>query len=351
LQIIAKNNKEYNISKKRWIYFKMMRSFVIKNREVIDNPSHKQIKKYLRDKKAVIWIDLQKPTDAEYNFLEKTFDFHHLSIEDCKKAIELPKIDTFEKYLFIVLYSVPVDSEDLELSKREIDFFLGKNFLVSLHSFNSPSVENQMDSLRNIKNGFPSTADFLMYQIIDYFVDLHFPLLNKWEDDIEKLEEDIIQHKHQRNPLKQIMNIKKQVFNLRKNITLQIDVINRFTKKGCPFICPKTSLYFKDVYDHLARVSSELDTQRDMLKNAFDTHTATISKQMTETSNRMNQVMQKLTIIATIFMPLTFITGVYGMNFRYMPELYWRYGYFIILGIMILVGLMMYWFFRKRQWM
>jgi len=328
-----------------------MRIFIIKGHRLLRNASQGQVKKYLKNKKAVIWVDIQRPGEADYKFLENTFNFHHLSIEDCRKSVELPKVDIFENYLFLVLYSVPPKSKKPEFSKREIDFFLGKNFLVTVHNFRAPCIEHQVDKLENTKSRIAITADFLMYEIIDYFVDMHFPLLDKWEDYIEELEEDVIKHKHHRNVLKQIMSIKKELLNYRKSIAPQIEVINKFTKKDFPFIRQKTSIYFKDVYDHLMRIYSELETQRDLLKNVFDAHTTIISKQMTETSNKMNEVMQKLTIIATIFMPLTFITGVYGMNFKYMPELYWRYGYFVILGLMLGVGIMMYLFFKRRKWM
>lgn len=329
----------------------MIRSFVCKGRRILWDVPIKQIKKYLKDKNNTIWLDLEKPTDADYKFLEQTFKFHPLSIEDCKDSIELPKIDIFEKYVFIVLHSASSDFKKLKFNKRELDFFLGKNFLVTVHNQKSPSVERLLGKLEADKNASSTRPDFLMYEIIDHAVDLYFPVLDKWEDDIETLEEEIIQGKHPQNTLKQIMSIKKEVLKFRKSISPQIAVITKFTKKDFPFIQYKTSLYFKDVYDHLMRIYSELETQRDLLKNAFDAHTTVISKQMTETSARMNQVMQKLTIIATIFMPLTFITGVYGMNFRNMPELYWKAGYYIILAIMILVGIIMYWFFRKRKWM
>lgn len=328
----------------------MIRSFILKGRTIIQNPPLKQIKKHLRSKKATVWVDLEKPDEKEYAFLNRTFDFHPLSIEDCKKSIELPKVDTFEKYLFIVLNSAPKKKEKPEFTKREIDFFLGKNFLITSHIHKDPSVERLVEKLKIKENGAAVSPDFLMYQLMDSLVDLYFPFLDAWEDHIEMLEEEIIEHKHKRDTLKRIMSIKRELLNLRKSIAPQIEVINKFTKKDFPFIHPKTSLYFKDVHDHLMRIYSELENQRDLLKNAFDAHATIISTQMTETSNKMNQVMQKLTIIATIFMPLTFITGVYGMNFRNMPELYWKYGYFIILGIMFLVGIMMYAFFKRRRW-
>ena len=328
----------------------MIRSFVFKGRRLLKNVSKKQLMKSLKDKKATVWVDVQKATEDDYKFLHQAFGFHPLSIDDCRKAIELPKVDIYENYLFIVLHTPPSEFEKIEFTNREVDFFLGDNFLVSIHKYKSAGVERLIEKFSADKKGAPERPDFIMYHILDSEVDIYFPMLDKWEDSIEKLEEEIIEHKHPRNTLKQIMGIKKELLKLRRSISPQIDVVNHFTKKDFPFIQPKTSLYFKDVHDHLMRIYSELETQRDLLKNAFDAHNSVISKQMTESSTKMNQVMQKLTIIATIFMPLTFITGVYGMNFRNMPELYWRYGYFIILGIMIVVGIIMYAFFRRKKW-
>ncbi len=314
----------------------MIRSFVCKDHRILRDVPLKQIKKHLKNKKTTVWIDLEKPTDSEYKFLEQIFDFHALSIEDCKKSLELPKVDIFEDYIFVVLHSVSPKLEKGHPKRGEVDFFLGKNYLISVHTFKSPSVEHLVEKLENNKKGTTKTADFFMYEIIDYAIDLYFPLLDNWEDYIEDLESSIISHKPSKNSLKKIMRIKGEVLHLRKSIAPQRDVINKLTRRDFPFIHPLTSIYFRDVYDHIMRVYTELETQRDLINNAFEAYMSVLSNQMNVISNKMNQVMHKLTIIATVFMPLTFIAGIYGMNFRYMPELYWPYGYYIILGIMFI---------------
>ncbi len=338
----------------------MRKVFVCSKNKIIRNPSNKQIASHLKKSKNTVWVDLYKPEKKDYEFLQDAFGFHPLSLEDCEKSNELPKIDVYEDYLFIILHSATSDKKDLGFGMREIDFFLGKNFLVTIHKHKSTSVEHLAKKLagktntrKNGKNGkhASATPDFMMYQLIDYFVDLYFPLLDEWGGRIEVLEEAVIKNKSSQKLLREMMRIKREVTHLRKSLAAQRDVISRLTKTDLPFISTKTHVYFSDVYDHILRLYTEIETQRDLVNTTFEAHMSVLSNQMAETSNKMNQVMQKLTVIATIFMPLTFIAGVYGMNFRYMPELYWKYGYYIILGIMLVIAVLMYLFFRKRKWM
>jgi magnesium transporter len=328
----------------------MIRNFVFKNNSIIKNVSLENLQKYLQDKKAVIWVDLQKPTDEEYQVLEKTFKFDKLSMEDCRKFIELPKVDFFGRYLFIVMHSISHNFDEKHPHKREIDFFLGSNFLVSVHSHESESVAHLFHKIQDNPKGTLKRADFFMYEIIDHFVDSYFPALNYWDDKIEELEADIVAHRNIDNTLKEIMHIKREILYLKNSIAPQRDVINRLSRRDFPFVCPQTSIYFRDVYDHVMRIYAELETQRDILNGDFEAYTSVLSNRLAIISNKMNAIMKRLTVIATIFMPLTFIVGVYGMNFHYMPELQWRYGYLVFWGIAIIIGVSMYWFFRKKHW-
>ncbi len=326
-----------------------MKITIIKKNKLIEDIPQNKIKEYLKQKDTLVWIDLFRPVQKEYDFIQKTFDLHPLSIEDCSKPINLPKYDLFDKYLFVVFHGPALEHKKVDFKKKEIDFFLGKQFLITVHSYKIDVVSDVFDSLKIAKTNSVNSG-FLLYQIIDYIVDQYFPMLDDWQDYIEDLETNIINNNHNKHPLEKIMIIKREILHVRKSITPEIELINSFTKKNYSFFDSKTILYFKDVHDHLMRIYSELETQRDLLKNVFDIHNSMISKQMTETSNKMNQVMQKMTIIATIFMPLTFITGIYGMNFHNMPELYWKYGYFIILGVMLMIGFLMYATFKKKEW-
>jgi magnesium transporter len=309
-----------------------------------------QIKKILRNKKITVWVDLQKATGKEFKQIEETFNFHPLSMEDARKSIELPKVDNFDDYIFVVLHSISREFKEGYPVKREIDFFLGKNFLVTVHNHSATSMEHLVEILGKNNNRGIKAPDLLMYEIVDFFVDSYFPLLDYWDDRIEALETSIVAQKQLHNVLKDILYIKREILYLKKSIAPERDVINKLSRRDFPFIHPLTSIYFRDVYDHIMRIYAELEMQRDLLSGAFEAYTSVLSNRLNVISNRLNTIMQKLTVIATIFMPLTFIAGVYGMNFHYFPEITWRYGYYLFWAVCIIIGIFMYWFFKKKRW-
>lgn len=328
----------------------MIRTYLFKNNKVVKNIPLKHLKKYLKDRKATIWVDVQRGTEAEYLEIQETFNFDVLSMEDVKKSIELPKIDPYEKYLFIVLHSIVHVHTEKYPQKREIDFFLGRNFLVSCHIHESPSIEHLMQKVEKAKNNGDKKADFLMYEVIDYFVDMYFPLLEYWDDKIEQLEADIIGQRRLNTTLRDIMYIKRELLYLKKSIAPQRDVISKLSRRDFPFVHPTTAVYFRDVYDHIMRVYAELELQRDILSGNFEAYTTVLSNRLSVISNKMNEIMKRLTIIATIFMPLTFFAGVYGMNFHYFPEITWKYGYLLFWIVVLIVGVTMYIFFKRKKW-
>jgi len=329
----------------------MIRAYVIKNGKVLKDVPVLELKKYLRDKKNVVWVDMETPTDEEYKLvLEDTFSFHPLSIEDCKTPLDLPKVDVFEEYLFFVFHSLAKESEKGYFKKREIDFFLGINFLVSVHVHNSRSADNlakKMDTSKIVKK----TADFLMYEFIDYLVDLYFPLLDTWDDYIENIESKIIVSTPPKNIVNRMVSIKREILSARKSIIPQRDVISKMVRIDIPFVRPKTKVYFKDVYDHIMLVYTELEIQRDILNSAFEAYVSLVSNQTNVISMKMNEIMQKLTVIATIFMPLTFVASVYGMNFKYIPLAEWRYGFEATIVVCVILGVILYFYFKKKKWM
>lgn len=329
----------------------MIHSAVCSQYKVMKDLPLSQVKKYLKDKDAVVWIDLEKPVESEYVFLEETFKFHKLVMEDCRKFIELPKVDFFEDYIFVVLHSISHDLKAKHPEKREIYFFLGKNFLVTVHRHSSSSVSHLFDKLEKNPEGINKKADFFMYEIVDYFVDSYFPLLNFWDEKIEELEDNIIAHKNLDSSLKEIMRIKRELLYLKKSIMPQRDVIGHLSRRDFPFIHPRTSVYFRDVSDHIMQVYSELEMQHQILGGDFEAYNSVLSNRLAIISNRMNEVMKRLTVIATIFMPITFIASIYGTNFKFMPELNWPYAYFAFWILILVVGVSMYWFFRKKHWM
>lgn len=328
----------------------MIRTYLCKEHKMIKNLPLSKLKAYIKDKKAVMWVDLQKATDEEYKELEDAFRFHPLSMEDARKSIELPKVEIFDEYIFVVLYNFYLEKEKNYPIKKEVDFFLGKNFLVTVHEHESSSVEQLAIRLEKTKNGKNYSADFLMYKIIDHMVDQYFPIVDSWEDHIEELESNIISHKFSKNALQEITRTKKDVLFFKRNLSPQREVINKLSTRDFNFIRESTILYFRDVYDHIIRVYTELEIQRDLINNAFEAYMSVLTIQMTKSSNKMNEIMKKLTVISTIFLPLTFLAGVYGMNFHYFPEITWRYGYLLFWIAAVALGVFMFWFFKKKKW-
>lgn len=311
-------------------------SIILEN--VADLPNYKG------RKEATIWVDVQKPIDKDMQFLEKEFSFHPLAIEDCLTTIQRPKIDKYDNYLFTVLHAATLSSHKDKATSLELDSFIGENYVVTVHLKSIPSVSATWE--RCIKNtGIMSRgAAYLFYFLADALVDNYFPILEKLDKEIQKTEDSVFKNADS-FALSKIFDLKENVLILRRILGPQRETMNFLSRGGYqPIIPAKLSIYFRDVADLLARINDNLDTYRDMLTSAMDGY-------MSATSNKLNEIMKVLTIIATIMMPLTLITGIYGMNFRVMPEIGWRYGYFVILGFMLVLGLGMLLFFKKKKWL
>ena len=303
-----------------------------------------ELSSHIGKKDRLLWVDIQKPTQKDIQFLEKNFSFHPLAIEDCMTSIQRPKIDSYNGYLFIVLHAAILAAHKDKASSLEVDSFIGENYVVTVHLKPIPSVTATWQ--RCLKNtGIMSRgAAYLFYFLGDALVDNYFPIIEKMDKEIQKMEDTVF-----KNPdsvmLAKIFDLKENVLILRRIIGSQRETMN-FIARGDyqPIIPANLSVYFRDVADLLARISDNLDTYRDMLSSAMDGYTSA-------TSNKLNEIMKVLTIIATIMMPLTLITGIYGMNFQFMPEVDWRYGYFIVIAIMLGIAGGMLIFFKKKKWL
>jgi len=318
-------------------------------RELIKLKGISNIAKFIEKKNHKVWVDLENPSDKDYEKLKEMFGFHPLTIEDCKLEITLPKIDEYDDYLFLVFHRIVHSREKGEIAVREMDFFLGKNYLVSVHKEKSSSINNMEKKIEARPRFMERGSDFLMHGIIDMFIDKYLPIIEEWSDEIEDVEDMIIARKITKT-MQKIINMKRNIVDFKKSITPQRDIIAKLSRREFRFISEKAAKYYMDVYDNLMWAYTNLESNRDLLTSAFEAYLSVISNKANESSNRMNKIMQRLTIIATIFMPLTFITGVYGMNFKFMPELAWRFGYFFSLGVMILIAVVMLTYFRKKYW-
>jgi magnesium transporter len=293
-------------------------------------------------KQNIIWVDVTDPTSQDFEELAKEFGFHPLSIEDCHKEHQRPKVEEYQGYYFIVLYEAElVDGRHLEL--RELNIFLGKNYLVTVHSQPIRAIQTAERLWRGWSDLAERGTGLLAYLLIDPIVDDYMLLLDTLSDRIDDLEEQIFDE-FQQEAIKDIFRIKKQLIFLRRAVTPLRDVFNTLLRREQPVFSRETHIYFQDVFDHLIRVADTIDTLRDMLGSTMDAY-------LSVSGNRMNMIMKRLTSISAILMSVTLVAGIYGMNFDHMPELGWKYGYVGTLAFMLLLALSLYFYFRSIKWL
>lgn len=291
----------------------------------------------------VIWADVTDPTSQDFLDLAEEFGFHPLSIEDCQHQHQRPKIEEYHGYYFIVLYEAELVGAEDHLELRELSIFLGANFLVTVHTRPIRAIKTAERLWREWTDRAEQGSGLLAYLLIDAIVDDYFPLLDILNERLDELEDKIF-GEFQSNSVEDIFRTKKQLLALRRSIAPLRDVFNLLLRREQPIFSRETILYFQDVYDHILRVSDSIDSLREMTGSTMDAY-------LSVSGNRMNRVMKRLTSVSTILMSVTLIAGVYGMNFTFMPELQWRYGYIFALLSMVGVGVGLYIYLRKVGWL
>ncbi len=290
----------------------------------------------------IVWVDVINPTPKDFDDLAREFGFHPLAIEDCQHGHQRPKVDEYQGYYFIVMYEAEIDS-DWKLEMRELNIFIGKNYLVTVH--NQPI--RAITTAERLWRGWADLAErgtgLLAYLLMDSIVDDYLPLLDTISDRLDDLEDQIFED-FQTDALQEIFRTKKQLLFLRRGVVPLRDVFNTMMRREQPIFSRETMIYFQDVYDHLIRVADMIDTLREIVGATMDAY-------LSVSGNRMNFVMKRLTAISAMLMSVTLIAGIYGMNFDFMPELGWRYGYVGALVAMLLTGLGLYFYFRKIKWL
>lgn len=292
---------------------------------------------------AVQWISvdgLQNTTLLEE--LGNIYDLHPLVLEDILNTDQRPKMEDYGDYLYIVLRNFNNQSNG-DFISEQISIILGKDFVISFREKESSLFDSIRERLRSSKGRIRKAgADYLAHAIIDTIVDNYFIVLENLEEKIEFLEDELVK-KATPVTINTIHVLKRELILLRKSLWPLREAISSLERSDSLLISQSTSLYFKDIFDHVIAIIDSVETFRDMLSGMLDIY-------LSSASNRMNEIMKVLTIIATIFMPLTFLAGVYGMNFEFMPELKWRWGYFGLLAIMLIVALSMIYYFKKKKW-
>lgn len=299
----------------------MIRSFAITNDHQliedmpIENLLHENIKWF--------WIDFEAPATEETDLLKTHFGFHPLAIEDCLHLLQRPKLDYYDGYDFFVIHTLNKQS----LLPEEVDIFVGKNFIVTFHLAPSPEITIVRQKLLARNFDYEKGALHLFYHLMDKIVDEYFPAVYKIEDELNEIElEDAKQ-----DLMNKVFELRSQLLKLRRTIFPMRELLYRVLNSERVIIPKEERAYFMDIYDHLLKLSEMIESNREMTNDIRDSY-------ISLNSDRMNNIMKTLTVMSSIFIPLTFIASIYGMNFEYMPELAWKWGYFGVLGVMSLVG-------------
>jgi magnesium transporter len=299
----------------------------------------------LGEPQGLLWVSLEEPTEAEVqSILHDVFHFHPLSIEDTLSTdYQAPKVDSFTEYIFLVMHALQPGFPAQALETMELDLFLGHNYLVtSFTSPRMPAVRYVWDRLDRDERLLAHGPDVLCHAVLDKLVDDYLPLLDDIDLEIDALEDEVLTGPLE-NTLQRILDMKHGMLTLRRIVMPQREVINRLSRDELPQISPNNRIYYRDIYDHLVRIYDLSETVRDVVTGTLDTY-------LSVTSNRLNEVVKTLTVVSTIFLPLSFVASVYGMNFVNMPELHWRYGYFALWGVFVLITVGMLAIFRRRRW-
>ena len=308
------------------------------------NLSIEEIKQALSDKRSMLWVDITQPEDTDIDLMTNVFDLHPLTIEDCIMPNARPKVEKFDNYLFLNTFALEAHlDEEEEIKTVELDFCLGKNFLLTVHADKMNSVTAIQGKVEKESPLMDKGADFLLCTVIDTMVDNYFPIINMFDDRVDDISDELFQNPNQET-LNKIYNLKNEIMLLRRTVGPQTDTVNMILRGSFSFIDESNITYFRNVYDNLVRLGDTVGNSRDIITSALETYNSVVS-------NRLNETMKTLTVIATIVMPLTLIASVYGMNFKYMPELNSKFGYPIVMGLMVALSAGMLYYFKRKKWL
>lgn len=288
---------------------------------------------------GVLWLDISETVWEDGEFLRRVFGFHHLAVEDCvSKDMHSPKLDDFGDYLFMIVHGINYAGESDVVQTTEMALFLGPHFVVTNHNLPLWSVEVIHQQVRDDGRPMRRGAVFLAHALIDVLVDNILPTIDRMGEVTEEIEEEVVR-RPQQTTLEAILKLKRSTLRLHRVMAPQREMLNRLSRGDFAMIGQDARIFFRDIYDHIIRVEDLNQSVREMADSALATYLSSVA-------NRQNEVMKVLSVVATIFLPLMLLAGIYGMNFDNMPELHWSWGYFAVLGLMgvILSGIVMwYW--------
>jgi magnesium transporter len=293
-----------------------------------------------------LWVDIDSTDMHQHALLEKVFQFHPLAVEDTLSPRTRVKLEEYDRYVFVVMAGITFDRatpDPFDLETFNLYYFLGKNFLVTVHAVTAPGCETVRERLRRSADLLARGAEATMHAIIDQAVDTYFPLVEQMNALVDGLEERLFAD-FDEGLIHEIFRAKRAAFAFRRHIGPLREVLNILTNRPSTYIRPETQLYYRDVYDHTIRIMESVDATRDLLAGVLETY-------LSQTSNRMNRVMKQLSIVATIALPLIVLGGIFGMNFSRMPLVHNPLGFWAALGSMVAVSAGIMWWLHRRRWL
>lgn len=300
----------------------------------------------LRDQPTVTWVNMEGVHEVELlKEVGESYSLHPLVMEDILNTDQRPKLEDYGDYLYVVFKMLTAPDQGQEIISEQISLVIGRHFVLSFQEGAKGDLFDPIrERLRSNKGRLRKAgADYLAYSLADAVVDNYFIILEKLGEQIELLEEELVTSPTQQT-LTELHRLKMEMLLLRKSVWPLREVVSGLSRVESELITGPTKVYLKDLYDHTIQVIDTIEIYREMLSGMLDIYLSSLS-------NRLNEVMKVLTMIATIFIPLTFVAGIYGMNFEFMPEIHWRFGYLMFWAIILAVGGIMLYFFRKKKWL
>lgn len=298
-----------------------------------------------KDSSSISWLNIDGLHETD--IIKKIgghYDIHPLILEDILHVGQRPKIEVFDDYIFLSIKMLVFDDKESKIVSEQLSLVLGKNFVISFQEKPGDFFDSLRERIRGGKGRVRKMkSDYLAYCLLDVVIDYYFSILEKFGEKIERFEEELM-IEPKLETLNEIYRLKREVLFLRRSVWPLRDVVNKLDRSESSLIHSKTTPYLRDLYDHTIQVIDTVETSRDLLSGMLDLYLSSVS-------NKTNEVMKVLTMFAAIFIPLTFIAGVYGMNFEYMPELTWRYSYFVIWAVMITVAVGLLFLFKRKKWL
>ena len=327
----------------------MIRSlYYVPGKPVRKDLSPHEFSKLIRNRKSLLWVDFADETSATCLPILQTFGFHSLSIDDALQETHVPKLNDWGDYLYIVLNYMHVAHNNVEWSTHidEIDIFLGANFIVTHHDHPMASVDETFLSCDRDQRTLKDGPDHILYKIADHLVAEFMPIIESVDEEIDKIEDQVFDRPSPRT-LESLFALKRVLLSMRRILIPQREVLNKLARDDYKVVDPRDRIFFRDIYDHLVRLHDLNESLRDLVGGALDTYLSVVN-------NRMNEIMKTLTIITTLFMPLAFVTGFFGMNFFESPGTFglWTSGlaFYLTLGVTILMPIGMYLWMKSRTW-